>query len=575
MNRLSFSKLFSALLLILPGCRDMNYDLADVDLSVTVGGEFALPVGSMQEIKLGDILGLDGAGNAISTDRNGDYHIAMDGSTASPEHRFGPSSISMPLNQKILGERIEVQLPNFTSHLKYTTEPQQMEQSVAFSFASDGISELVRDVRHIAVDCDFTVTSIFHESGLSSVDAFIKAGSRISFPEYLEISVEENSCCKLSEDGHSLEFYNDMETLRSGSSLNLHLNGLDLSKAPQGQGFIDHRLVFNDAIEMDLLYYFKTDDLTDKGLAYAQFEIDFLSGKATIGSVEAITALDPDIKDVEVDLSAAQGFMGEGGIMDLDDIILLLEISNDSPVSGNVSADVKAVKNGMEVAAVALGRDKPLHIGAHSTTRFCISEKACEREGYICLTIPGLTSLLRNLPDRLWIGNYAIESESEWTSFTPDQTYGLSIRYSIDAPVAFGSDLQLEAEQQMDLDLDLGEKIQFNTLDMEIEVGNTTPLNILMDACPLGADGNPLEGVSVECEALIKAGLMEQPESSKMVIRMVFDGPQQKIAGLNLSLNASTDPEHRGIALNKDQGLKLKNIVAHVRDGITIDLNRK
>ncbi|MCQ2115225.1 MAG: hypothetical protein MJZ07_03375 [Bacteroidales bacterium] len=575
MNRLSFSKLFSALLLILPGCRDINFDLADVDLSVTVGGEFALPVGSLQEIKLGDILGLDGAGNAISTDKNGDYHIALDGRTASPEHRFGPSSISMPLNQKILGERIEVQLPNFTSHLKYTTEPQQMEQSVAFSFASDGISELVRDVRHIAVDCDFTVTVIFHESGLSSVDAFIKAGSRITFPEYLEISIEENAFCKISKDGHALEFLQDMETPRGGRSLNLHLSGMDLSKAPEGQGFKDHRICFDDEIGMDLIYYFKTDDLTDKGLAFAQFEIDFQAGRATIGSVEAITALDPDIKEVEVDLSAAQGFMGEGGIMDLDDIILLLEISNDSPVSGNVCADIKAIKDGLEASAVTLGRDKPLHIDAHSTTRFCISEKGREKEGCVSLAIPRLTSLLRNLPDRLWIGNYAIESDSEWISFAPEQTYGISIMYSIDAPVAFGSDLQLETEQQMDLDLDLGDKVQFNTLDMEIEVDNTTPLNFVMDAQPLGEDGKALEGVDVECEAFIKAGLMVDPESSRMVIHMEFNGPQQKISGLDLKLNASTDPEHRGIALNKDQGLKMKNIVAHVRDGITIDLNRR
>lgn len=572
---LKTASFLSALLLLLPGCTDKEYDLSDVDMEVTVGGDVSIPLGSMQEIKLGDILGLNSATNAISTDEKGDYHIALDGVTATPEHRFGPSSISMPLNQKLMGEKIEIQLPNFTSHLKYSTEPQQMKQEVAFSFASDEISELVKDVRHIAVDCDFTVTSIFHESGLSSVNAFIMAGSSISFPEYLEISIEENSWCSLSENGHALVFHQDMETLRSGSSLNFHLSGIDLSKSPVDQGLQGRRLVFNDSLDLDIYYYMSTEDLIDKGLASAQFEIDLKAGKASIGAVEAITALDPDLEEVEVDLKSMSGFMGEGGVMDLDDIILLLEVTNDSPVSGNVKADVKALKDGLEVAVIKLGGKDPLYIGAQSTTRFCISEKGVEKDGYTCLAIPGLTSLLRDLPDMLWIGNYAIDCDSEWISFTPEQTYGLSIKYSLDAPVAFGSELELEAEQKMDLDLDLGDKVQFNRLDMEIEVDNTTPLNFVMDAQPLGEDGRPLESVSIDCDAVIRAGLMEAPESSVMVIRMVFDGPQQKVAGLNLKMNASSDPEHKGIALNTNQGLKMKKIVAHIRDGITIDLNKK
>ena len=492
------------------------------------------------------------------------------------------------------------------------------------------VTDIVKDIKKIELEAPIALTLSLKGDNLTKGKVSLSGPGNeaftITFPEFVTLEPGTDNLTII--DGHILSFDNldiDIDDPES-STFEFSLTGIDLSLLDEGQGMVGDRLTVTDEISISELKLGL--DINDFARTVGEIpyeiaiDLSLNVGDVFVKSVEAV--LDPDfsIDPQSIDIGELPEFIsGDNVTLDLYNPVIRLDVNAEDNVrtaTGKgfpnfyMSAGIDAFdKNGSST----LGSDGPIVIGDDGSGKdnspvvikegmnhIVISRQEAENDGngpvpadenYQYITVPELGKLISVIPDHITISDIKVRiphegsegnwAESDYTAITFPQegplTYDVGVDYSIEVPLAFGKDLYISystdfngwnenfsSTSESDYKLDLKEaSIKFDFI-------NSIPLELGLSAEAIDTDGNVMSDIDVELEGTLAAGNINNETSAAVVVKIVATQEAlDRFDGLRLNIEA-TSGDMEGVALNKDQGVRLENISANIQGGIQLDL---
>jgi hypothetical protein len=187
------------------------------------------------------------------------------------------------------------------------------------------------------------------------------------------------------------------------------------------------------------------------------------------------------------------------------------------------------------------------------------------------IALPEIGQLFRTVPDKFMITDLKVKTGGEYISVVPGQSVGCSLDYAFRTPLSFGQEFAVDLEYELkELNLDL-EEVGLRSVSLTFDAVNTIPLALDVQAMVVDAGGNPVNNLSIDVDGAIKAGSLNSPGISPISIKVKSSSDGIKLEGLKLVLNSSCPSEYQGVAVNKAQGLELRNVRIALPDGVSLD----
>ena len=98
------------------------------------------------------------------------------------------------------------------------------------------------------------------------------------------------------------------------------------------------------------------------------------------------------------------------------------------------------------------------------------------------------------------------------------------------------------------------------------------PVNFNIAAKATDSEGNVIDGITLTLDKAIAAGTQSSPTETSVRLSLDNRSGNLKFDGLRLEMTADTgDSPFNGTPLNRNQGLKIDNLVISLPDGITLN----
>ena len=207
-----------------------------------------------------------------------------------------------------------------------------------------------------------------------------------------------------------------------------------------------------------------------------------------------------------------------------------------------------------------------------------------------------LAELISTMPDRIEVTDVNVDVLQEMLTVTipdnPDAQYSFSFNYDIEAPLAFGERLSIEYPYDIkdmndtfnsaaeDGSGDSGVQVHLTEASVNLTFVSEIPLSLAVSASPIDVDGNVItDGVEVSLTDVsgspvtIGGGNTGNATTTPAVIRIKADLESlRRLDGFRLNLKGSCDSRFAGVALNKEQGIRLTDISVNIKGGISTQL---
>lgn len=618
--------------LCVASCVNEAYDLSKgIDTTVDINADISVPLGSTQKILIGDLLEIDQENSMIKADENGDYVISMDGSIDPQKIKIPDinlDNINIGNNDNDGGFRVNMDVPID----ELVQELPSGDVSVPEDFKFDDIAvdgeastdinisqpvDYVTDIESVDLDATLSVSlSLARSGGAGSGGVItIEKGFSLNFPDYISIESPEDTRFSLDPTDNSIVTVSDV-TLETGRPLGLGIGitGIDFTGMPDGQGFVDGKISINDKIVMSGLsvsamarsFGATVDELPES----LSMDIDL---GMTVNSVKSATlTLDPQVtvadQTIEVTGERPEFLDGANVNIDLYNPVITLTVSNDSPLSASLSATITANTDGKDPVSVRLGNaDNPdaedAIVLSGGVTPIYISRKAYTPDDIVSGTNPYISvvndeigSLVSALPDEIVISDIKVQAIQDMVTVDLAGTdgYEFAMDYSIYSPMAFGEDLLIEypydikglndtfnSSSDKTGSGDDGVEIRFTEATVSLTFVNEIPFRLGVTALPIDTDGNVIEsGIEISltdpatgADVSVAPGSINNPGSTSALITVHADMETvRKLDGFRLDLKGSCDSGFAGQAINKDQGIQLKDISVSIVGGISTEL---
>lgn len=606
MNQLLLSRklsLIAASAVILSAVSCVNEEYAGlnedgIDKTVTVLKNISLPVGSLEKVTLADILEKSGDTSILHVDEDGNIAIkfADDENVLSQEVNVPDFSFEESY-EGFHTERYVGEFPFFydgrlSEYLEILETPREFPNiTMVIEFHHFDVPSQIKDLRYAEVQALASLNVSVRIDKEIPFTAYIPAGASLVFPDWIV----------LGDAGDTMEIKGNVVTLkeeikipvstpenvRPEKLVSVPVVAVDATKLPPGQGLMsDHSFLMKDYINLKGSIYF-TYDSTEKVEATVLSpvistlmvfsDLDINSAEIMLADEvedDIVTGLSP------VSLDGMPDFIKDKGlVLDVDDIRLDVDFSNLSPFSGNISAAVATSRSGESLAEINVGPVR-FEAGSDKTAaemRWSFSEGHLEApDGYTLYKVPGLTDLLKQMPDLIEFKDFDLDIDDEYVTVRPGETYNLQQRYSIFAPLALGPDFHMPYTYEIP-DLDLAfQGVGLSSAVLDIDVENSIPMDFSAEVQVVDENGEYVEDVrfSIKDNARLKAGTQNSPTMNHMTFVLENNRDEIKLNGLIIKFLANApSAEYQGIPLNVNQGLHFKNIVLNLPDGITADLD--
>lgn len=583
-------------LVLYSSCINDDYDLTkDFDKTVTIDGDIKMPVGNTKTILISDILDLEeSASGVLTVGKNGDYALNLSGDRTETTFNVPTISIARELATKggfigsidrsdILGElgivSTKVPLPSgltVTRDFAASKTPVMIDETVPEEIT--GIKEV-----------SGTATGII--SLQTNVAKATVSGLAIKFPEYLNIGAVTSSDKEVRfsfDKKTNAVTFEPIAVTGTAIVIRLDINGIEFDKLPAGQGFLADRHVIslNDDIEISGFTLRILSDDFGKTVSDIPEKITMDLG-ITIGSIDVASAtvkVNPriDIQPMSVRVGTLPSFVnGEGTVLDLYNPQVMLQVSNESPLSLTLSADLESEKAGDKVRVrVGSGATDEIKIKAEGETRLCLSRTGeGTPDNFTSVTVPDLSNLIKKVPDRIGITDTDIKATDEYITVKAGKSYRLSYAYDITVPLAFGNEMRFGYSTDFSgwnetFNNEEGDDFEIRNADLTFDFVNTIPLGFGLSASAIDKSGNVIPEIRLTVEGDAVPGSVSRPgrSSVRMNIKAESDAIN-RLDGVRLYLNASgPDKDHQGECLNKNQGIRLENMKLSMQGSITTEL---
>lgn len=583
-------------------CVNEEYDLKkDIDTDMTILRNVALPIGNMQKITLDELLELTTSSDKIRTDDEGNLALMIaDPTNVLSQTVFAPD---FSLEDSYTGLQTEAYLGDF--YVAYdpaygeiigdffdVTKPRPFPKpvNIIISFVEENIPKEIKGIRYAEVDAlaSLNIGIRDNNNGDIPLKVVLAAGTEIVFPDWVVLGKLSS---EFDVEGTRVTLNKDL-SCRLGTSENPHpisfdfpIVGIDATKLPEGQGInTDGQLVMDDKIVITGQSYL---DISELGTVPPSKVSPIIStffefSKIDVKSMEVMLSDDLDIDVLSglspITLDRLPEFLAdEGVVLDLADIRLDIDMTNSTPFSGKMSTVIESYTDEKVIAVRTLG---PAVFDAGSPAapaevRWSFSEGTLSAPaGYDHYDVPGLTDLVKTLPEYIRFKEFDIDIDNEYLTIVPGEKYVVEETYSLYAPLAFGPDFRLPYTFRIeDIGFEFSE-VGVSSLRLEMDVESTVPLEFDAEVSLLGNDGNAVEGLDIRVmdNAVLKAGSLGSPVMSELAFEISAAGGNFAFDGIELHLDASATGNEIN-SLNVNQSLHVKNVVVRLPEGISLDMS--
>ena len=590
-RRLSLVTCMAIGLSVFSGCKDNDYDLSSIDMTVGIGnGEFALPVCSTDTIQLNDVLKLNDSETVIEK-ANGDYFFVKDGDEVAPA--------SAKVDEVVVIKK-ESKLYDFNFSLEqYLNQPGKKttalsipvnidESQVVYSFSYEGdIPNEIEELTTTDLNGSMSVSADFS----AAIKAFIPVISeiRLELPSFITIdNLKSEHECKL--DGSKIVI-NNVNTANP-IKLSFNLSKINVTAKDESLGEVstaNGKLTIAAKMKM--------------GLKVSNIVVDATTTDPTKCKITSTMSVDDNITITNVegrfnpsisldnlgsaDITGIPDFLSEDGVvLDVDNPQIMLTAESDLDIPGFVSGTLTAIKDGKTTTTINIPE---MNIVANGTSRICIcrhADKVDKTAFTSVVEIPNLSTLLTPIPDRITFSGNARADKNTVADFKLGKTYTLKPSYRIETPLAFAENAKIIYTDSFDdfnddiKDLDVTENTH---IEMTAEVENKVPAYLNATATAIDINGREMPEsevkVKVEGEIAASADGKTAKVSPLKVVLTPAKGALKKLDGIKFTVSGAAKAEGDGPAITgqtlnaRKHSLVVKNIKIKFVGKAIADLN--
>ena len=599
-------------------CVNEEYDLSKgIDTTINVNGDISAPLGSTEKILIGDFFEIDPQNSAISV-VDGDYVLSLSGDMVRHDidvPELGISGISVGNSENPGGYRINMDIPD-TQPVEGVQIPDRTyeftvsgEKETAIEI-NEEVPEYIAGIGKIELNSAMSISMrLSRDDGRSEGEITIGEGFSLVFPNYITIVKEGGSVDYEVLDGNVVRFASSASLTPSAPlGFRLGIAGIDFGRMPEGQGLVNGRIVIDDIIGMQDVSISANarsfGEVISDLPSSLSIDIDMSVSDIEIETVEVVFNPEITVDDQTVEIGEMPEFLSEeGNRLDLYSPVITLMVTNDSPVSAVLQADITSYSNDSQTASIHLGNEDAgaadaVVLRSGVTPVYIVRRAEDVPDGPVAATNDpviivrdDLSELIATIPDKMTVSDIDVRVLQETIEFdlvnAPDK-YSFSFGYDINVPLAFGEELAVSypyditglnetlnpssSDDNGSLEIDFSEASVFLTFVNEI------PLDLSVAASPIDKDGNVIgSGIDVELTGIegnsavtVGAGNVGSPSESPAVIRIRADRESlMKLDGFRLDLKGSCGSGFAGVALNENQGIQLKDISVNIKGGVS------
>ena len=591
----------------LASCVNEEYDISEeLDLNVQVLQNTSIPLGNTESIAINTLLGDTADGSSLfNVSDNGDMSLS-----------FGHESLSQTFEvpELALDGKGGISINSMTAYLsiadKYTSLPANKLSEVLAAAGADRIycSSIIEggsEVDGINEYSPFNIDKELPESVLSirslNMDKakltfvfsvtegaymHLEKGFVIEFPAYLTLSADEGGLSYEILDGHKVVFTKDAMI----SFNNPLLLDMKFSSLSELEGMVNEKK--NEAGEM--MRYITTEDCinaygkvyilpSDYGDAYIpkspNVMMDINMSGLSMTSAELMVNMDLDIEDRNIQIGELpELFSSNDVVVDLYNPVLRFKINNSSPLQLNLNA---------EITSKTAAQTTDIHIGnvcqnGHKLTDPVVIPSSDEVVYYFSrqgkhgandgadVMLDKLGDIIKQMPESLSIHDVYVEAERKFITIHAGQKYDVNLEFDFSADMAFGKDLKMGFDYDINLGLETG-AIGLDNLVLSMNMCNSIPLDLNVKGVALDENGNEIQSTSLDIT--LKAGTLENPVTTPAEISLSASGSDSTVSKLRLKITASSNEQIQGNVLNVNQGLSINDLSIALPEGVNLYLN--
>lgn len=550
---------------------DETYDLdKDFDMTITVGGDLTVPGSSTEKFKLGDLLDLED--NEVIKVVDGSYHLQQNGESRTNNVEVPGVSID-DMNGKFEGVEFSQYVNGSGSSGEIIIS---YAKGIGINIEKNDVTSDIKDITGAVTTCYNTYLK-FTKSGVP-FDAVIDNNYTIEFPSYITVKSEDNNW--IVKDGNKLVL-NKAEGLEITDNTKVQFqltyitfDGEDAKFNYNDDGMDNSSITLGGSVNLDGNITASVDNLTSGNIKLA---VDIFSDRMELNSVTG--KVDPEVK-IEIDpinIDGLPDFLAEDNVvLDLTDPRIFITVTNSSPISVDMSAELKSFKNGNMAGEASL---ENVNIPAERDDYvICLNQKIedgwNEAEQIMYVKVEGLSDLIKKIPDRIEIQKIETNVKQEEVTIDLNKNYTIVTDYKVDTPLKFGPETNITYTETIDgWDADL-EDMEFSKVEASMTATNAIPLGVNLTGVAIDKNGEPLDGVTVDLNVDIDAGSIDNPTTQNIKFTLTTDnGSIKGLDGIKLTVIAKASESSSEEELKEDQYMQFDDIKLRLVGGITMDLN--
>ncbi len=262
----------------------------------------------------------------------------------------------------------------------------------------------------------------------------------------------------------------------------------------------------------------------------------------------------------------------QGGnvVVDLYNPQIKLTTTSDMDIPGVVDGVIKSYKNGQLLATVDIN-DIP--VDPNRTSTICICRRSEGISGFDHVIVnENLSKLIETIPDRITFTATTHADSKNTYRYELGHHYEVTTAYSLDAPIAFGENANIEYRDTLDGwndDIQDYELAENSYITMDATVSSCVPAYMTIQATPVDVNGNAISAdeLSVDVDGSIEAskdGVAQTTSPVNIKISQKQKGAMKKLDGIVFTVSGKANGEDgavTGITLNaRKHSLKVENI---------------
>lgn len=580
-NRLSGLALAT---LLIAGCVDHDYDLSkDIDLTIAVGGNLALPGSSTETLTLAQILDLD-ANSSIRPATAGEYGLAEGDYVLVQEGTPTNTKINIPYQNlhRIKGSTAETDLDAFYDKGEPVSSVHADQSLNIIDIRDDDVTDELVSVSSadLDVDVDFSVSYRSHDF---SGTVYIEEGYVIEFDEGWKVEIDDaatSTFLKMISD-HVMVFTRRVSADASSSvNARLKLVGVDFSKLPAGQGLYERgHFRLDGEVRSYGLVSIDASNIGASGMANITFVTNTNVENARIVGIRGIVDPHVTVNPTSYRLTGIPDFLSDGtNRLDVLNPRFTLAVTNNSPVPVEINAALTSHFSNREPVTVGFGSNYGTAMAvaaANATTKIIVSRLAVNTvAGELNVVVPDLGKLLETVPTEVIVDDIKVKALQQEVYLSLDTDYSFDTDCNVVVPLQFGHELLFNySGDSSDWATDLSD-YGFHSADGSVVYFNTLPMDMQVSAVALDHQGNELNDVQVNVTGTIAAGTVASPSSGLLTMRFTCSSANlSRLNGIRYLFSGTYGEHVSECTFNSAQSIRFEDLKLRLNDGIILNLN--